>query len=73
MNGGIQVVEAIMEVSAEIRWYWQGEGPANLREWFGSAECHGCIAGGGGFRSDAYLSDPEQAELGIELRGNKSP
>jgi hypothetical protein len=61
-----------MEVSAEIRWFWQGTGPANLQEWFTSREFHECAAGGGSFRIDAYLHDPEQVELGIKLRGKKS-
>ena len=61
-----------MEVSAETRWFWQGTGPAGLKEWFTGAPFHGCIAGGGGHRIDAYLADPQQAELGIKLRGNKA-
>jgi hypothetical protein len=60
-----------MEVSAEIRWFWQGTGPANLQAWFTGREFHDCTAGGGNRRQDAYLCDPQQAELGIKLRGNK--
>jgi hypothetical protein len=56
-----------MEVSAEIRWFWQGAGPAGLQGWFNLAEFHDCAAGGGGMRTDAYLSEPQQAELGIKL------
>jgi hypothetical protein len=61
-----------MEVSAEIRWFWQGAGPAGLQGWFNLAEFHDCAAGGGGMRTDAYLSEPQQAELGIKLRQHKS-
>jgi len=71
MNGAVQIIEANMEISAEVRWFWQGKGPANMQEWFSNAEFHDCTAGGGGLRTDAYLSDPKQAELGIKLRGNK--
>ncbi len=60
-----------MEVSAEIRWFWEGAGPPGLREWFRSEESHGCAAGGGGLRVDAYLSDPKQEELGIKVRGSQ--
>jgi hypothetical protein len=60
-----------VELSAEIRWFWQGSGPTGLREWFTDASFHDCGAGGGGLRADAYLSDPRQVELGIKLRGNK--
>lgn len=61
-----------MEVSAEIRWFWQGAGTPGLKEWFTSTAFHDCAAGGGDLRIDAYLSDPQQAELGIKLRGNKT-
>ena len=61
-----------MEVSAEFRWFWQGAEPAALQQWFSDAELHDCAAGGGCLRTDAYLFDPQQAELGIKLRGNKT-
>jgi hypothetical protein len=66
------LVEAVMEVSAEIRWFWQSPGPADLKAWFTSFAAHGCAAGGGDPRTDAYLLDPEQAELGVKLRSGKS-
>jgi len=56
-----------MEVSAEIRWFWQGTGPTGLHAWFSD-----CADGGGIPRTDVYLLDPQQAELGIKLRGGKS-
>jgi hypothetical protein len=61
-----------MEVSAEIRWFWRGAGPRELKEWFTNPSVHTCRAGGGNLRTDAYLPDPEQADLGIKLRGNKT-
>ena len=61
-----------MEVSAEIRWFWQGLGPPGLKEWFTDACFHDCPVGGGGHRVDAYLSDPQQVELGVKLRGKKT-
>ena len=61
-----------MEVSAEICWFWQGAGPAGLQGWFNLVEFHDCAAGGGGMRTDAYLSEPQQAELGIKLRQQKT-
>ena len=61
-----------MEVAAEIRWFWQGVGPRELKEWFTSPCVYTCPAGGGNVRTDAYLPDPEQAELGIKLRGTKA-
>lgn len=61
----------MMQISAEIRWFWR-EAPAGLAEWFHSAEVHGCAAGGGSVRSDQYLRDPGQTELGIKRRGGKT-
>jgi hypothetical protein len=67
-----RTVEAVMEASAELRWFWQGAEPAALQQWFSDAELHDCAAGGGCLRTDTYLFDPQQAELGIKLRGNKT-
>jgi len=61
-----------MDVSAEIRWFWQGSGPADLQSWFVSGRFCDCPAGGGDRRADTCLLDPQQAELGIKLRGGKS-
>jgi hypothetical protein len=60
-----------MHVSAEIRWFWNtGRVPA-LADWFSDADLHGCPAGGGGVRTDFYLRDAAQAELGLKRRGGK--
>jgi hypothetical protein len=61
-----------MQVSAEIRWFWQGAGPPLLRAWFMDARFHEHSVGGGSVRTDAYLPDPQQADLGIKLRGSES-
>lgn len=60
-----------MQVTAEIRWFWQDAGPPRLKEWFTGTRFHPVAAGGGDFRTDTYLRDPQQAELGIKLRGNQ--
>jgi len=63
-----------MLVSAEIRWFWRDASPLGLRDWFESAEVHGCPVGGGDEepRPDAYLRDASQQELGIKARAGNS-
>jgi len=59
-----------MQNSAEIRWFWrQSPSTKTLLTWFKSRSCHDFQAGGGELRSDIYLSDPNQNELGIKRRG----
>lgn len=58
-----------MQVSAEVRWFWAGRPPLGLKEWFIDSKDHGCVAGGGGTRTDYYLPERHQAELGIKRRG----
>ena len=60
-----------MQVSAEIRWFWRGESPDGLRDWFCGAHAHRCGAGGGESRRDVYLRDASQVELGVKYRGKK--
>ncbi len=60
-----------MQVSAEIRWFWQLNPPPALQSWFCNTDVHGCVAGGGKKRVDEYLFDPGQIELGIKRRGGK--
>jgi len=60
-----------MQVSSEIRWFWHGSLPPRLEEWFRGAENHGFTAGGGEHRTDLYLRDDKQPELGIKQRGGK--
>lgn len=60
-----------MQVSAEIRWFWLNAPPDGPEDWFCKAESHGCPAGGGKAREDAYLRDLGQPELGLKRRGGK--
>jgi hypothetical protein len=58
-----------VKASAEIRWFWAALPPAGLEAWFRNADAHGCAAGGGVQRTDRYLKDGTQHELGVKLRG----
>lgn len=62
-----------MQVSAECRWFWRDpEAGALLHAWFTDrSKHHECSAGGGELRSDTYLKDLNQSELGIKKRGDK--
>jgi len=60
-----------MQVSAEFRVFWPGRGPEGLESWFLDASVHGCPAGGGLVRTDVYLYEAKQGELGIKQRGSK--
>jgi hypothetical protein len=55
-----------MQLSAEIRWFVEGDVPAEVARWF-----RAWPPGGGETRRDVYLFDPRQLELGIKRRGNK--
>lgn len=59
-----------MQVSAEVRWFWSNPVP-ELEKWFRDAGSHGFPAGGGSPRTDEYVRDPEQVELGVKRRGKK--
>src|SRR4051794_7060617 len=60
-----------MQVSAEIRWFWTKQAP-HFAAWFLDSNYFPCPAGGGSrTRTDIYLRDPSQAELGLKRRGNK--
>jgi hypothetical protein len=53
-------------VSAEIRWFWRNALPPGLDAWFRN----GAVPpGGGSARTDEYLFDPGQVELGVKRRG----
>lgn len=60
-----------MQVSAEVRWFWKSEPPPELNGWFCGKAIHGFPAGGVEERTDVYLSDANQVQLGIKLRGQK--
>ena len=57
-----------MQVSAEIRWFWHEMPPPGLQEWFCGANFHSFNAGGGVVRTDYYLRDKNQRELGVKIR-----
>ena len=57
-----------MFVSAEIRWFYPDECPANLHRWFGEMSP---APGGGKLRIDEYLSQTNQSEVSIKKRGGK--
>lgn len=60
-----------MPLSAELRWFW-AERPEAMNRWFHDAQVHGCAPGGGRSRSDRYLRQPQQPELGIKQRGGQA-
>jgi hypothetical protein len=53
-------------VSAELRWFWSGDLPPAVEAWFRNAEFP---PGGGRPRTDEYLVDRSQIELGVKKRG----
>lgn len=57
-----------MQLSAEIRWFWQVAIPSSFEMWF-HAGLGGCPTGGGKTRSDEYLYQQDQPELGLKRRG----
>ena len=59
-----------MAVSAEFRWFWRGQPPEGLEDWFLEAKAHPCAAGGGKTRKDHYLKAVGEADLGIKYRGD---
>jgi hypothetical protein len=62
-----------MQVSAEIRWFWQSSPPSGLEDWFCKSNAHGFAAGGAAeIRTDRYLREAGQTELGIKLRGGNN-
>jgi hypothetical protein len=56
-------------VSAELRWFWSGGLPAAVDAWFRNAPFP---PGGGRPRTDEYLVDRSQIELGVKKRGTKA-
>src|SRR4051812_1323634 len=58
-----------MLISAELRWFWKGSLPSVLEEWFRG---RAVAPGGGQLRSDEYLIDPLQREVGIKKRSGRA-
>jgi hypothetical protein len=52
-------------VSAEFRWFWNGEVPADVRSWF---ETGGAPPGGGEICYDRYFHQRGDCELGVKIR-----
>jgi len=58
-----------MIVTAEMRWFWSEECPADLKGWF----FHSTPKAGGGLpRCDGYVRQANGSELGIKRRGTKA-
>jgi hypothetical protein len=60
-----------MEVSAELRWFWEIDVPPAFKDWFLNSPVHPFPAGGKQRRNDVYIFDPDQVELGIKVRGDR--
>lgn len=60
-----------MLLSAEIRLFWSDPQPTGLEAWFMDAANHGSAPDGPEERTDIYLADPNQTELGVKTRGEK--
>jgi hypothetical protein len=58
-----------MRVTAEIRWFWRGSIPPDFQAWFVAAGRDWPQGGEPNPRTDSYLCDPAQTELGIKQRG----
>jgi hypothetical protein len=63
------IKEFFMKTSAECRWFWRKDAAAALGDWFVDSDIHDIRASGGDTRTDHYLADANQAELGIKRRG----
>jgi hypothetical protein len=59
-----------MLISAEVRWFWRATVLSDFQRWFCESDAHSFPAGGGKARTDQYLRDPEQVEMGIKRRGH---
>lgn len=58
-----------MQLTAEIRWFWPNNPPAGLFDWYCDSQIHGLPAAAELPRTDKYLCDESQPELGIKRRG----
>ena len=56
-----------MFVSAEMRWFWNGNCPKQVHDWFFTT---GSSPGGGQPRIDKYLLQPHEREIGLKERGD---
>jgi hypothetical protein len=58
-----------MQVSAEIRYFWMGSVPSEIKDWYFVGSQQPFPVGGGGTRVDEYFRDTSQNELGAKRRG----
>ena len=59
-----------MRITAEMRWFWPGQCPPDLEDWFFKPSPR---AGGGQLRCDEYVQQSNgSAEVGIKKRGSKA-
>jgi len=56
-----------MFASAEVRWFWPGNCPQQIHDWFFKT---GLPPGGGRPRIDRYLPQPNTADIGLKERGD---
>ena len=57
-----------MVTSAEVRWFWRGHCPEEVRDWFFKT---GLSPGGGRSRMDRYIPQPRETEISVKRRGDK--
>lgn len=57
-----------MFASAEVRWFWCGRCPQEIRDWFFKI---GLPPGGGQYRIDRYIVQRSQPTLSIKQRGDE--
>jgi hypothetical protein len=58
-----------MRVTAEIRWFWKDAPPQAFHDWFVGGGLDWAPQAGSETRTDEYLVDKDQHELGIKKRG----
>ena len=59
-----------MRITAEMRWFWPGQCPPDLEDWFFKPSPR---VGGGQLRCDEYVQESNgSAEVGIKKRGSKA-
>ncbi len=59
-----------MQFSAEIRWFWPGQPPPGLVEWFHDAKIHASAPSQDTEALDRYIDNFARGELGIKSKGD---
>ena len=57
-----------MLTSAEVRWFWRGHCPEQVRDWFFKT---GLSPGGGQSRLDRYIPQRGEPKISLKRRGDK--